>query len=228
MSRNHKQLFRWIENNFKSLTGLLNFVCQVILPGRAFLRCTTDLTVAKKHSIILGELPLILRQIYFYGRISWTNLWCMVLPTRTLDIEPQSPPIHEFSCQVRVRWYCFMADYKIATLAQQFLQFQSGEQHGRNAVFHTDNQALVHIINSQTLKYKGTMVLVRRLAHTCLQYNIYFNTKHLPGHKNILAYYLSRLQISAFKRAAQWAEDSPTHVPQPLALLSQRSSPSTF
>ena len=44
--------------------------------------------------------------------------------------------------------------------------------------FHTDNYALVSIINQQTSRHKPTMYLIQRLVLTCLRFNIMFQAHH--------------------------------------------------
>ena len=67
--------------------------------------------------------------------------------------------------------------------------------------FHTDNQAivmLVEVINKQRSREKHVMVLVRKLS--CLNNNIVFRLKHVPGTHNELADALSRFQIKKFHK----------------------------
>lgn len=61
--------------------------------------------------------------------------------------------------------------------------------------FHTDNMALVYIINKQTSKDPTIMKWVRQLALLTLKYIIMFQALHIKGIKNIAADQLSRLQI---------------------------------
>ena len=61
-------------------------------------------------------------------------------------------------------------------------------------LFYTDNEALVHLINKKTCRDKVLMVFVRELVLICMEHNIYFCAKHVPGIFNELADCLSRLQ----------------------------------
>ena len=80
-------------------------------------------------------------------------------------------------------------------------------------VFHTNNLALVAIINKQTSKDVQIMCLIRKLVLTCLRNNIYFQAKHVVGTKNVLADALSRLQVQKFHQLAPYADPLPTTVP---------------
>lgn len=65
-------------------------------------------------------------------------------------------------------------------------------------VFHTDNEAVMHIINKQTSKDKTLMSSVRRLVIQCLHFNILFQAQHIQGLNNVLTDHISRQQISQF------------------------------
>ncbi|CAG2220984.1 unnamed protein product [Mytilus edulis] len=82
----------------------------------------------------------------------------------------------------------------------------------KHVQFHCDNIAVVHCINKQTAKDVQLMALVRRLVVQALKYNIFFEAKHIPGLKNILADKLSRFQVSDFKRLAPEMDQTPTDV----------------
>ena len=72
--------------------------------------------------------------------------------------------------------------------------------------FFTDNEALGHVINMSSCRDKFLMSFVRRLVLVCLQNNILFRARHVPGIKNDLANSLSRLKIQRFRRL------SPAHM----------------
>lgn len=65
-------------------------------------------------------------------------------------------------------------------------------------MFHSDNEAVVHISNQQTCKDKDIMILVRRLVVHAMSYNILFQAVHVTGLNNVLADKLYCLQVSDF------------------------------
>ena len=87
------------------------------------------------------------------------------------------------------------------------------EMANRCIVFHTDNAALVDIINKQTSRHKTVMILIRDLVLSCLRYNILFRAKHVPGLHNTRADYISRFQVAKFKQITPDADECPTQVP---------------
>ncbi len=69
------------------------------------------------------------------------------------------------------------------------------------------------IINRATSRDVTVMVFVRRLVLACLNFNILFRARHVPGVTNVFAASLSRLQVSKFKQLAPvGVQASPTTI----------------
>ncbi len=84
----------------------------------------------------------------------------------------------------------------------------------QSILFFTDNEALVHVINKQSCRDKTLMVFVRKLVSICLDNNILFRAKHIPGTHNTLADCLSRLQVQTFQKLAPASMNPfPTDIP---------------
>ena len=66
----------------------------------------------------------------------------------------------------------------------------------RNVLFHSDNQAVVDVLNKQSSKDKHLMLLVRPLVLVLIRYNINLKLKHIPGLKNVLPDAISRFQAT--------------------------------
>ena len=60
---------------------------------------------------------------------------------------------------------------------------------------HSDNMAVVSVINVQTSKCPRVMHLLRILVLVCLQHNINFRASHIPGQMNKLPDKLSHLKF---------------------------------
>lgn len=69
------------------------------------------------------------------------------------------------------------------------------------------------IINKTSSKDKTIMKLVRRLVISCLQNNIFFKAKHVPGKFNVLADRLSGLEFQEVLTLAQWLNKTPVQIP---------------
>ena len=86
-------------------------------------------------------------------------------------------------------------------------------------VLHSDNIAVVHVINKNTSRDPLLMKLMRRLMVASLKHNIYFHAEHIPGLHNTAADLLSRLQIDRFKALFPSMEKEPTEIPRNLLHL---------
>lgn len=86
----------------------------------------------------------------------------------------------------------------------------------KRVMFFSDNAAVVDVINSQTSKHRGIMILLRDLVLSCLRRNILFRARHIPGLINSRADYISRSQVAKFKALSQEADQLPTPVPENL------------
>ena len=99
-----------------------------------------------------------------------------------------------------LKMYLLLKMYPI-TLA--FIMFRE-ELKGKSILIHTDNKALVHVINNKTSKdtrYFNHLIL-HKIILIGLEFNIRVRAEHIPGHINVQADSLSCLQISKFKEAA--------------------------
>ena len=83
----------------------------------------------------------------------------------------------------------------------------------KRVVFHTDNQAVVYIINKQTSRSPRLMRLVRQLVLLCLGYNLHFGAVHVPGVSNCMADSLSRLQVTSAMLKERGMNQCPEKIP---------------
>ena len=217
----------------QSLTGLLNFACSVVVPGRAFLRRLIDLTkgiTAAHYYIRLTKsvkADLSLWQTFmlgFNGRSFFLNdVWQDSL---TLNLYTDAAASLGYGAVFGNEW-CFGAwpeNWKQLNIT--ILEFYpivlsvllwGDRMSNQRITFFTDNAALVDIINKATSRDSTVMIFVRQLVLACLNFNILFRARHVPGVKNVLADSLSRLQVTKFKQLAPvGAHSSPTVIPDHL------------
>lgn len=99
---------------------------------------------------------------------------------------------------------------------------------------HTDNMALVHIINNTNSRDSKIMTLIRKLVVKCMRFNILLEAEHVPGYQNILADKLSRLQVTAGPlgqgpaRTATGSHPANQRVPSLIKLLDNSMAKSTW
>lgn len=84
----------------------------------------------------------------------------------------------------------------------------------KKILFHTDNLALVSIINKRTSKEKVIMKLIRPFVLLTMLHNVQFKAIHIEGIKNEIADSLSRFQMARFRRLAPSADNNPVPVPR--------------
>ena len=214
----------------QSLTGLLNFACSVIVPGRAFLRRLIDQTVGiqSPHHLIRLSKDVKEDLKVWQSFLSNFNGRCFFLEetwysSSKLDLYTDASGALGFGAIFGSRW-CYgkwPATWSYSNIA--ILEFYpivlslylwGHVMRNRCILFFTDNESLVHVINKQSSKDKSLMFFVQKLVLICLEYNIVFKAKHIAGVKNRLADSLSRLQVQSFKQLAPAHMDKlPTEIP---------------
>lgn len=219
----------------QSLLGLLNFCCQVVVPGRCFLRRLTDLTkkVSKSfHRITLNKesrKDIKAWQIFadhFNGKhLLLQKRW---LTSDALHLHTDASGSIGYGAILQSHWFygtwseiwlSFDITFKELLPIVLALEILGSKMRNQCIVLHTDNEAVVHIINRQTCKVSVVMALVRRLVLASMKYNILIRAEHIPGKYNILPDLLSRLQIKKFQALAPNMDKAPTFVRQELLQL---------
>lgn len=223
----------------QSLTGLLNFACTVVVPGRAFLRRLIDITLGVRSPRFLIRLTKEVKEDLkvwqnfltgFNGRSFfltdfWTNSNQLELYTDASGalgygaIFGKQWCYGEWPDSWRHRNIAFLEFYPIVLS----LHLWGNEMRNCRILFFTDNEALVYVINKQSCRDRELMFFVRRLVLVCLSHNIVFKAKHIPGVHNKLADSLSRLQLQTFHQLAPACMHRyPTEIPLHLQPLNWR------
>ena len=213
------------------LIGLLNFVCRAISPGRAFLRRLVDLTVGVScphHKVRIGKGAR--ADLFAWSQfLADFNGVSLFLPQQWWD----SPDLQLFTDAAASigfgaifegKWFqghwpagftakspsiaaCEFVPVVVAVLVWAPLLAS------KRILFWCDNQAVVSIINKQTSKCPLIMPLVRLLVLRCLEFNILFKAKYVPGLENGIADSLSRFQLDRFRLLAPFADPTMTVLP---------------
>ena len=214
----------------QSLTGLLNFACSVVVPGRAFLRRLIDLTIGVRAPHFLIRLSREVKEDLrvwqtflsgFNGRSFFlSDAWCT---STQLELYTDASGSLGFGAIFGSKW-CYgkwPSSWRHRNIA--LLEFYpivlslylwGKDMTNQRILFFTDDEALVHVINKQSCKDKDLMVFVRKLVLVCLCNNIVFKATHIPGLCNTLADALSRLQLQTFKQLAPaYMHPCPTEIP---------------
>ena len=220
----------------QSVIGLLNFACQVIIPGRAFLRRLIvsiksvkephhwcKLTEAKKDLVVWQEfLQKYNGKCFFMSKCFVSN--------HELEFFTDSSGTGFGAVFANKKWFAgtwsqwyIGKNIMLLELIPIVLAIEVWGEYFQNKKVRlfTDNMALVPVITKKTSKEPSgfIMILIRRLVLSCLRFNILLEAVHLRGTLNSAADALSRGQISTFFRICPQAENNPTPFPElPLSL----------
>lgn len=221
----------------QSLIGKLNFACRAIVPGRAFCRRLIDATrgVQKPHHHIRVTEDMRQDLLVWSSFLEMHNGISIMLEERWVDtshlnLYTDAAGGVGFGAFFCGHWACgawpveWRSNDPDITFKELFpivlaIHLWGKELSNQKVLFHCDNMAVVCIINRQTTRSRPTMGLVRTLVSVCLEHNILFRAKHIPGIRNEVADSLSRLQLKRFRALVPGADTQPTEVPH--ALLRQ-------
>ena len=92
----------------------------------------------------------------------------------------------------RAKHITFLELYPIVVGAHMFAHKLANKR----VIFHTDNYAVMSLINKCTSPHPKFMPLLRSLVLLALKYNFHFSSRHLPGIQNITPDLISRLQVT--------------------------------
>ena len=198
----------------QSCIGLLNFACSVVTPGRTFLRRLIDLTKGLQRPYHYRNLNNEARSdlqawSLFLDHFNGTALFIddTLETSQTLHMYSDASNVG-FGGFLGTKWFSglFSNDWLIhhITVREFFpivlaIEIFHDQLANRNIEFHTDNIAVVYIINKHTSKDPTLMKLMRRFMVSVLRYNIMLKAVHISGLCNKAAdFFLSRSQIMDF------------------------------
>ena len=86
----------------------------------------------------------------------------------------------------------------------------------KHVLFRSDNDAVVHVLNSRTFKVPCLMRLLHSLLLAAALHSFSFSAQHVPGINNQTADALSRFCWQAFRQLVPEAQLHPTWIPPDL------------
>ena len=222
----------------QSVIGLLNFACEVILPGRAFLRRLISLTCGISnpyHWIVLNRSELGIKDdlrvwLDFLDEFNGKTFFLssQIFSNSDLKLFTDSSllgygghffhPLANCTEWFFGAWSSWWQEQNIMILELYpiviALECWGPVLENKRLLILTDNQALVSVINKQTSKNLTVMILIRRLVRSCLKHNVLVLADHLSGVQNFLSDALSRLQVSRFLSQCPTAAAEPIRIPE--------------
>jgi len=230
--------------DFQSLAGSLNFCSRAIPVARAFIRRFYDVmaTVSKPHHFIRVSKSLKEDINMWLVFLDSFNGYCK-FPERDwfndtdLNLFTDSAGVR-FGCAAYLdpHWCHFNwpTSWESSDLARDitclelipivlaFLIWLS-QLSGKKIILHTDNKALVSVLNKKTSKSKRVMHFLRPFLLHAMLHDIQFRAVHIDGVRNGISDALSRRQWARFRHLAPRADRDPA--PVPAVFLSLISDP---
>lgn len=226
LNRNKARLRR-----IQSVIGLLNFACQVVLPGRAFLRRLIDATRkynAPFHWVRLSSSTKINEDLrvwmQFLSNFNGRSFFLSdeVIDSDQLNLFTDASGSIGYAAIFGKNWFygqwtddwrgqniMLLEMYPIVLAIETW-----GEKlQNKRLIINTDNESLVPVLSKKTTKEHRVMSLVRRLVLACLKYNILISARHVAGSINQAADALSRLQLDKFYKLCPDANVHPSVIP---------------
>ena len=225
------------KKELQSLIGRLHHACMVVWPGRIFLRQMIDLLSCFRNDSHPIHLTVEFRKdlawwVEFFGQ--WNGISFFLFPT--------FEPLPDFSVSSDAsgaigyggfmdnewfngRWSTLQLPLSIA-YKELFPVVLAAHVWGpgwsrRRIMFHVDNKAVVHILNSWTSPDPNIMHLLRSLLKVAACFSFTFAAIHVPGGNNGIADALSCFNFRDFHSLAPQAKEFPIFIPlQLLAKLS--------
>ena len=218
--------------DLQQLTGLLNFCCKVVPPGRAFLRRiwnlssgllssksrnrVVQLTASAKHDMSAWRL--------FLQQFNGVRLLDQIqyLPSNGHHLYTDASSSVGYGAIMGHYWFYGTwgqaeKQHTILTLELvpivMALHMFSNLFRNKRLTIHTDNLALVHILNRQSTHCKHTMRLIRKVVIRSLLFNVKIVACHISSKNNLLCDLLSRNQVSEVTRQAPWLNQEPSLIP---------------
>jgi len=218
----------------QSLTGMLNFACGVIAPGRAFSRRLYDLAIGLTkpyhHRKITNEVRRDLTVwndfLTHFNRKTFFLDFKFLLPS-TLHMYTDASTSVGYGGFWGSKWFSGIWPDKCLGLNIALLEIYpiclaiklwGTDLANKCIMFNSDNMAVVHIINTFTSKDKNIMSILRIIVLDCMRNNILIKCTHIPGKINHLADLLSRDQVLQALQLYPHLQSQRTSVPRDLQL----------
>ncbi len=198
------------QGEIKSLIGKLNWCTSILISGRSFIRRFIDLALGPHRPSMLvtltREVKLDLEMwknflLNFNGRAFIQFFECA--SSESLNFHTDASFMAAGGIFGR-KWYqiiypeswkglfiTFLELYPIVVGAHMFAKKLAN----KHVVFHTDNFAVMNLINKGSSPHQKFMPLLRHLALLSLSYNFRFTSKFVPGKLNTAPDVISRLQV---------------------------------
>ena len=223
----------------ESLIGHLHHAAKVVWPGRTFLRRMIDLLCCFRRR----DHPIRLNREFHLDLLWWhqfledwhgVSFWLFpgLLPEADIKVSSDAAGAFGYGAYMKGQWFAgsWAPSQELHSIAYKelFPIVLAAHVWGhlwvkKHILFRSDNDAVVHILNTRTSRVPCLMRLLRSLLFSAARHSFSFSSQHVPGVSNQLADALSRFNWQEFRRLAPDAQPLPTLVPP--ELLAHLTSP---
>ena len=217
----------------ESFVGHLAHAATVIRPGRIFLRQLFSLMsrVSKPHHFIrLNASVRADLQWWSHFLQLWNGSSFFPHPMPSTHVYSDASGLYgcgAFECWFKVQWPSQWTDVAIAQKELVPVVIAAAvwgcQWRGSHVCFHSDNVAVVSVVNKRSAKDEVLNHLLRTLFFYGAFYQFHFSAEHVPGVLNTAADALSRNNVTIFSRL--FPQVPQTHIPEPVADLLLRAFP---
>lgn len=202
----------------QSLLGLLVFACRIMPMGRVFSRRLSLATRGASrpdHRIRLTRPLRVDLGVWRSFLLSYNGRTCCQEPEVSSDdihLHTDASGALGFGAILGLQWCAgeWPASWvssglcRNLTLLELFpivaaVEIWGSSLRDKRICFHTDNLSVVHCISRLTSSSLPVLALLRHLVLRCLQHNIWFRARHVPGVFNCTADALSRFRWQEFR-----------------------------
>lgn len=235
---------RILMRQLQRLTGLLNFLCRAIVPGRAFTRrLYYRIAGVKQHHHIRVDQSMKDDLKVWMDFLKLRRSLCRpfidfneTLYADELDFYSDASKSNDraaFGVVFRNNWTFGIFPQCIQLLEEANIQtlemfavmvgvvLFAHKLKGRRVIIFCDNQAVVQMINNGSSKCKTCMRFIRRITLESMDKQVRIFARYVPTLENIRADALSRLDFNRFWKQAGTSAD-PTPHPLPLSVWPPR------
>ena len=210
-----------------SLIGLLSFASKVVKPGRMFLRRLIDLSITVSslnfYITLNAEARADLAWWHDFLR-QWNGVAIIHQPPKSsndLRLYTDASDLG-FGCVFGQQWAYdgWHEGWGLTSInaREAFAIWVAVRLWGdmwcnTHVVIYTDSEVNTLVWKTGTCRDRDIMRVIRTMFMFAAIRNINITLRHIPGTTNILADYLSRLQVMEFRRAFPTAADHPELIP---------------
>ncbi|XP_069022825.1 uncharacterized protein [Embiotoca jacksoni] len=219
-----------------SLLGFLNFALRIIPQGRSFISHLLSLASFTPSLIdpVSMETPSRTEmQMWLHLLSNWNGITFFyddqLSNPEDIQLYTDAAPSAGFGGHYGRRWFSAEWPIEFRNFLQGSLLSSSAvheiypvviaallwghEWPKRSILIHSDNIAIVDVINKGRTNSPAIMPFIRRLTWLSVTLQFILRAKHVPGHHNSIADSLSRFSFQIFRTLAPDVEENPTTVP---------------